>query len=60
VRLTCAGLFRIICPACGDVIYESEEEKSLKVVLRPFGYTCPRCGARLSPYEVRAKVVSAR
>ncbi|MGC8969877.1 MAG: hypothetical protein ACP5ID_02195 [Conexivisphaera sp.] len=52
-------MFRIRCPACGGVIYESEEERSVKLVLRPLDYRCPHCGARLNPLEVRARVVPA-
>ena len=53
------GLFRIVCPRCGAVIYESYEERSLTLALRPFNYTCPHCGARLSPREARVRIIPA-
>ncbi|MDP7982245.1 MAG: hypothetical protein ACP5G6_02830 [Conexivisphaera sp.] len=52
-------MFRIVCPRCGAVIYESYEERSLTLALRPFNYTCPHCGARLSPREARVRIIPA-
>jgi len=52
-------VFRVRCPACGEIVYESEEDRPLRLVLRALGYSCPRCGARLSPSEARARVIPA-
>ncbi len=52
-------MFRVVCPRCGHVIYESDEERSLVLVLRPHNFSCPRCGARLNPHEARVSVLQA-
>lgn len=52
-------MFRIVCPKCGAVIYESYEERSLALALKPFNYACPRCGTKLSTREARVRVIPA-
>ena len=45
---------------CGSKIYENEEEKPLKVILRSYNDSCPNCNAELKPEPVRVIVTSKK
>jgi len=46
----------IRCHSCGFVLYNSNELRSIDLVLREWGYRCPVCMSPLSRAPLRAKV----
>jgi len=46
----------IRCHSCGFVLYNSNELKSIDLVLREWGYRCPVCMSPLSRIPLRTKV----
>ena len=46
----------IRCHSCGFVLYNSNELKSIDLVLREWGYRCPVCMSPLSRTPLRTKV----
>jgi NAD-dependent SIR2 family protein deacetylase len=53
-------MFRVYCPVCGSKIYENEEEKPLRVILRSYNDLCPNCNAALKPEPFKVVVTSKK
>lgn len=51
-------MFRVYCPVCGCKIYENEEEKPLKVVLKGYSNSCPNCNIKLKPEPFKVVVTN--
>jgi len=50
---------KMVCKACGEVLYESHELKAPAEIIEQLGGVCPRCNQKLKfdPSEVQVKIV---
>jgi hypothetical protein len=51
-------MFEIVCSKCGAKIYNGDEVKSPRQILRLYKGQCKKCGAKLNPEEFDVLVSS--
>ena len=48
--------YELICSKCGQTIYSGFDLRSPGDILKPLGYTCKKCGAKLTPTSFKVDV----
>jgi DNA-directed RNA polymerase subunit RPC12/RpoP len=48
--------YELICSKCGQTIYSGFDLRSPIDILKPLGYTCKKCGAKLTPSSFKVDV----
>jgi DNA-directed RNA polymerase subunit RPC12/RpoP len=49
--------YELICSKCGHTIYSGFDLRSPNDILKPMGYTCKKCGAKLTPTNFKMDVM---
>jgi len=49
--------YELVCSKCGYAIYSGFDLRSPNDILKPSGYKCKKCGAKLSPENFKVEVV---
>jgi hypothetical protein len=49
--------YELICSKCGYTIYSGFDLRSPNDILKPFGYACKKCGAKLTPANFKMDVM---
>jgi DNA-directed RNA polymerase subunit RPC12/RpoP len=54
--LTCVT-YELVCSKCGYAIYSGFDLRSPNDILKPSGYKCKKCGAKLAPENFKVEVM---
>jgi len=54
--LTCVT-YELVCSKCGYAIYSGFDLRSPNDILKPSGYKCKKCGAKLTPENFKVEVI---
>gem|GEM_PF-385226 len=54
--LTCVT-YELVCSKCGFAIYSGFDLRSPNDILKPSGYKCKKCGAKLAPENFKVEVM---
>ena len=54
--LTCVT-YELVCSKCGYAIYSGFDLRSPNDILKPSGYKCKKCGAKLAPDNFKVEVM---
>jgi hypothetical protein len=49
--------YELVCSKCGHTIYSGFDLRSPVDILKPLGYTCRKCNAKLTPNNFKVDVV---
>jgi DNA-directed RNA polymerase subunit RPC12/RpoP len=49
--------YELVCSKCGYAIYSGFDLRSPNDILKPSGYRCKKCGAKLSPDNFKVEVM---
>lgn len=49
--------YELICSKCGHMIYSGFDLRSPNDILKPLGFTCRKCGAKLTPTNFKTEVM---
>jgi DNA-directed RNA polymerase subunit RPC12/RpoP len=48
--------YELVCSKCGYAIYSGFDLRSPNDILKPSGYRCKKCGAKLAPENFKVEV----
>jgi DNA-directed RNA polymerase subunit RPC12/RpoP len=49
--------YELVCSKCGYPIYSGFDLRSPNDILKPSGYRCKKCGAKLAPESFKVEVM---
>jgi DNA-directed RNA polymerase subunit RPC12/RpoP len=49
--------YELVCSKCGYAIYSGFDLRSPNDILKPSGYKCKKCGAKLTPENFKVEVL---
>jgi DNA-directed RNA polymerase subunit RPC12/RpoP len=49
--------YELVCSKCGFPIYSGFDLRSPNDILKPTGYKCKKCGAKLNPENFKVEVM---
>ena len=49
--------YELVCSKCGYAIYSGFDLRSPNDILKPSGYKCKKCGAKLAPENFKVEVM---
>jgi DNA-directed RNA polymerase subunit RPC12/RpoP len=49
--------YELVCSKCGYAIYSGFDLRSPSDILKPSGYKCKKCGAKLAPENFKVEVL---
>ena len=49
--------YELVCSKCGYAIYSGFDLRSPNDILKPSGYRCKKCGAKLTPENFKVEVI---
>lgn len=49
--------YELVCSKCGYAIYSGFDLRSPNDILKPSGYRCKKCGAKLTPENFKVEVM---
>jgi DNA-directed RNA polymerase subunit RPC12/RpoP len=49
--------YELVCSKCGYAIYSGFDLRSPSDILKPYGYRCKKCGAKLAPENFKVEVL---